>query len=29
VIAINRQSGRAVTATFDRKTAGLDTFRLL
>jgi predicted nucleic-acid-binding protein len=26
---INRQSGCAVTATFDRKAAGLDTFRLL
>jgi hypothetical protein len=29
VIAIDRPSGCAVTATFDRKAAGLDTFRLL
>jgi hypothetical protein len=29
VIAIDRHSGYAVTATFDRKAAGLDTFRLL
>jgi predicted nucleic-acid-binding protein len=26
---VNRQSGCAVTATFDRKAAGLDTFRLI
>jgi hypothetical protein len=29
VIAIDRHSGCAVTATFDRRAPGLDTFRLL